>query len=102
MKSTKLIGVFVVTASFQLSWHWFLTRANSPDGRFRMVIYRMPARSTMPGQGGDAPGSVRLYDQRTGRVLEEKDVDMVQRIDQFEWSSTNLHIKLFADWKLPQ
>jgi len=26
----------------------------------------------------------------------------VQNIDHFEWSSTNLYIKLFADWKLPK
>jgi hypothetical protein len=55
----------------------------------------------MPGQSSDAPGFVRLYDLRSGRILQEKDVEMVQLIDQFEWSSTNLYIKLFADWKLP-
>jgi hypothetical protein len=74
----------------------------SPDGRFEMVVYRVPTKSAMPGQAGDAPGFVRLYDKRTGRVLEQKDVEMVQNIDQFEWSATNLYIKLFADWKLPK
>jgi hypothetical protein len=59
-------------------------------------------QSAMPGQSGDAPGFVRLYDQRTGRILEQKDVAMVQNIDQFEWSATNLYIKLFADWRLPK
>ena len=56
----------------------------------------------MPGQSSDAPGFVRLYDLRTGRLLQEKDVEMVQLIDQFEWSPTNLCIKLFADWRLPE
>jgi len=74
----------------------------SPDGRFKMVVYRMPMTTAMPGQAGDAPGFVRLYDQRSGRILQQKDVEMVQLIDQFEWSSTNLHIKLFADWRLPK
>jgi hypothetical protein len=74
----------------------------SPDGRFKMVVYRVPTESAIPGQAGDAPGFVRLYDQRTGRILEQKDVEMVQLIDQFEWSTTNLSIKFFADWRLPK
>jgi hypothetical protein len=73
----------------------------SPDGRFRFVVYRISSTFAMPGQSSDAPGFVRLYDLRSGRILQEKDVEMVQLIDQFEWSSTNLYIKLFADWKLP-
>jgi len=74
----------------------------SPDGRFRFVVYRIPSFLAMPGQGSDAPGFVRLYDLRSGRMLHEKDVEMVQMIDQFEWSPTNLYIKLFTDWRLPQ
>jgi hypothetical protein len=74
----------------------------SPDGRFKVVVYRISTESAMPGQAGDAPGFVRLYDVRTGRVLEQRDVEMVQLIDQFEWSATNLSIKLFADWRLPK
>ena len=75
----------------------------SPDGRFKMVVYRIPVTTTMmPGQSGDAPGFVRLYDQRSGHILEQKNVGMVQNIDQFEWSPTNLYIKLFADWRLPK
>ena len=74
----------------------------SPDKRFKMIVYRIPMTSAMPGQSGDAPGFVRLYDERNGRILEQKDVEMVQLIDQPEWSPTNLYIKLFADWKLPK
>ena len=74
----------------------------SPDGRFKMVVYRLPMPMAMPGQSSDAPGFVRLYDQRSGRILQQKDVDMVQNVDQFEWSPTNLYIKLFADWRLPK
>jgi len=67
-----------------------------------MVVYKLPVRVAMPGQSSDMPGFVRLYDQRSGRILQQKDVEMVQDIDQFEWSPTNLYIKLFADWRLPQ
>lgn len=73
----------------------------SPGGRFKMVVYRTPLPIAMPGQSGDAPGFVRLYELKTGRILEQKDVQMVQLIDQFEWSPTNLYIKFFANWKLP-
>ena len=74
----------------------------SPGGRFKMVVYRAPTQFAMPGQAGDAPEFVRLYDQRSCRILEEKDVEMVQNVDQFDWSPTVLYIKLFADWKLPK
>jgi hypothetical protein len=54
---------------------------------------------TMPGQSGDAPGTVRLHD-RSGRVLRETDVDMVQRVDHVEWDADSVHVKLVADWPL--
>src|SRR5206468_1222214 len=58
----------------------------SPDGRFKMVVHRIPMTTAMPGQAGDTPGFVRLYDQRNGRILQQQNVEMVQMIDQFEWS----------------
>lgn len=74
----------------------------SPDGRLKLVVYRTPAKSmAMPGQSGDVPGFVRLYELKTGRILEQKDVALVQLIDPPEWSATNADLKLFADWKLP-
>lgn len=75
---------------------------NSPDGRYKIVVYRVPETSaTMPGQAGDAPGPVCLYETANGKLLNEKRVEMVQVIDQISWSATNVDIKLFADWKLP-
>lgn len=74
----------------------------SPDGKYTLVVYRLPQfRMAFPGQAGDAPGYVRLFDQ-SGKVLEEKDIEMVENIDQVEWEKTTVHIKLFADWRLPQ
>ena len=104
-----ILVVFIVFAlgAFGLR-AWYRSSAEeyrsymSPDGRFKMVVYRLPMFMAMPGQSSDAPGFVRLYDQRNGRVLQQKDVEMVQNIDQFEWSTTNLYIKLFADWRLPK
>ena len=104
-----VLVVLGVSALMGFSVHaWYRASAEeyrsyfSPDGRFKMTVYRFPMLAAMPGQSSDAPGFVRLYDQRSGRLLQQKDVEMVQNIDQFEWSPTNLHIKLFADWSLPK
>jgi hypothetical protein len=53
----------------------------------------------MPGQAGDAPGVVRLYD-RTGRLLAEADVEMVQLVESVDWSNDKASIKLVVDWDL--
>lgn len=54
----------------------------------------------MPGQAGDAPGYVRLYN-KFGDMLYEKDVDMVQNIEVVHWYGDRVDIKLFAQWELP-
>jgi hypothetical protein len=101
-----VLGVGAITA-FGLRV-WYRTSAEeyrsymSPDGRFKMVVYRLPMFVAMPGQSSDASGFVRLYDLKSGHILQQKNVEMVQNIDRFEWSPTNLYIDLFADWSLPK
>jgi hypothetical protein len=73
----------------------------SPDGRFQVVVYRIPSRFAMPGQSSDASGYFQLQETRTGRVLRERSVEMVQSVDQVQWSSTNVDVRLLANWKLP-
>jgi len=55
----------------------------------------------MPGQSGDAPGYVGLYDS-SGRMLAEKDVDMVQAADRISWEKKKVSIWLVAEWNLPE
>ena len=74
----------------------------SPDGRFQIVVYRIPSPVAMPGQSSDAPGYFQLRDTRTSRVLQERSVEMVQLVDRIEWSPTNVEVRLLADWRLPQ
>lgn len=75
---------------------------DSPDGRFKVVVYRSRYwQPMMPGQSGDAPGTVRLYEMSSGKLLEQTRVEMVQLVELPEWSSTNVNIKLVADWQLP-
>jgi hypothetical protein len=73
-----------------------------PDGRFQIVVYRVPMNFACPGQGSDAPGYLQLRDGRTGRVLRERAVEMVQQVDQIDWSPTNVDVRFLADWNLPK
>ena len=74
---------------------------SSPDGKFKVVVYRIPKAFAFPGQSGDAPGFIRLYDA-SGKVLEKSDVEMVQLVDRVEWNSDSVSIPLIAEWKLPR
>lgn len=73
-----------------------------PDGRYRLVVVAQPGlwRAVLPGQAGDAPGVLRLYD-RDGRLLQETKVDMVQLVERVEWEDRRVRVKLIADWALP-
>ena len=73
----------------------------SPDRRFNVVVQRFPMKFAFPGQSGDAPGRVQLCDA-SGKVLREKEIEMVQLADNVSWSDTNVEIRLFVDWKLPK
>ncbi|MFL6229659.1 MAG: hypothetical protein ACJ741_12880 [Pyrinomonadaceae bacterium] len=72
----------------------------SPDGKFKVVVYSYPMLISSVGGAGDAAGFVRLYDSR-GHVLEEEGVEMVQLVDQIEWEKEKVDIKLIAEWRLP-
>ena len=73
----------------------------SPDGKYRLVVYRIPEFSRlMPGQAGDAPGYIRLYDS-SGHVLAETDVVMVQIADRVTWEKDKVNVWLVAEWDLP-
>ena len=75
---------------------------SSPDGRFKVVVFRSrPWLGGTPGQAGDAPGNVCLYETATEKLLERKHVEMVQLVEEVTWSVTNVDIKFVADWKLP-
>lgn len=75
---------------------------SSPDGRFKVVVFRSRQwLGGMPGQAGDSPGNVCLYETATGKLLERKHVKMVQLVEEVTWSVTNVNIKFIADWKLP-
>jgi len=103
-----VVLVLALAAVFILAWYSrgvFGTEHRvftSPDHRFKVVVYRSGQRlGAMPGQAGDAPGTVCLLDARTGKLLARKRVEMVQTIDDVAWSPTNVSIKLFAEWDLP-
>jgi hypothetical protein len=71
-----------------------------PNGRFEIVVYRTPMAFAMPGQSSDAPGYFQLRERNSGKVLQQRSVDMVSMVDQVEWSETNVNVRIFADWAL--
>ncbi len=93
-----VVGLLVWQSSRAEKHHAF----TSPDGRFKIVVYRRPTLLAMPGQGSDAPGYFQLLDMKTGRVLNEQNVEMVQLVEQIHWSPTKVNVKLLADWDLPR
>jgi hypothetical protein len=104
-----LIAVFVVILLAGVAAVPYIRRHNaivysvipSPDGRYKIVVYGLPQFIPVdPGQGGDANGFVQLQDN-AGHVLQEKDITMVQNIDQVYWTHDKVDIKLFAEWNLP-
>ena len=72
----------------------------SPDGRYRVEVWRFPQDFAMPGQASDAPGAVRLVEVTTGKLLAEVPLDMVQLAEDVDWSNGHAAIKLVADWDL--
>lgn len=72
-----------------------------PDAHYKVVVIRKKTWSAiMPGQAGDSPGIVRLYD-RQGKLLRQVDVEMVQLVERVDWLDKKVSIKLLADWDLP-
>jgi hypothetical protein len=76
----------------------------SPDGKYNLVTFSMPMLFAFPGQGGDASGYVQLQD-RSGKVLNEGYVDMVQIVYDAEWSVHEVQIGRgdgSYTWNLPE
>ena len=75
---------------------------NSPDGKYKIVVMRSKEfLGTAPGQAGDSPGEVRLYNKK-GDLLEKTEVEMVQLVENVEWTDKSAYIKLVVDWNLPE
>jgi hypothetical protein len=70
-----------------------------PDGLYRVEVWRQPQIFAMPGQSGDAPGLARLVDA-AGMTLAEIPVEMVELVEDVDWSSGHAYIKLVVDWDL--
>ena len=83
----------------------YRTTLPSPDGRFKLVVYGRPMPVAFPGQGSDAPGYVQLQD-RSGMVLEEGYVEMVQNAYEVEWRADEVAVGPHGDgsytWRLPR
>src|SRR5262245_53366036 len=75
----------------------------SPDDRYKLVTYRIPMLFAFPGQASDASGYVQLQD-KSGRVLSEGYVQMVQIVYDADWTTHEVQIgkgDYSYTWKLP-
>jgi hypothetical protein len=73
----------------------------SPDGRFKIVVNRRPSLfGVAPGQSGDAPGRALLVD-RSGHVLREEPLEMVQLVETPQWRTGAVEVRPFGEWSLP-
>jgi len=76
----------------------------SPDGKYRLVTYRIPMLFAFPGQASDAAGYVQLQD-KSGKILNEGYVEMVQIAYEPDWRTGEVQIGRgdgsYA-WNLPQ
>ncbi len=72
-------------------------RFDSPDGRHALVVYRRPTFFAMPGQGGDAPGTVVLID-KDGTELRRRELEMVQTVHRPRWLRDRVEVTLILDW----
>lgn len=88
-------------------WHFTHFRSwDSPDGQYIVNLYRnnifafIPAA---PGGGSDAPGFVELVDAKTGEVIEETDIGMLQYLSHVSWTRDECQLAgRLPDWKLPR
>lgn len=93
-----LAGSWFVFKSQTLEEYASFTR---PDGNYKVVVLRKSTwPSVMPGQAGDSPGKVQLFD-RNQKLLHETDVEMVQLVENVDWGQKRVTIKLIAEWDLP-
>lgn len=93
-----LIAGYLIQLRYRLEEYQVI---RSPDQRFRVVVYRRRIwPSTMPGQGSDAPGVVRLYD-RSGKLLDEAEISMVQHMNDIVWTRDRVEVPLIFSWPLP-
>ena len=86
------------------AWATYHSTNASPDGRYKLVTYSVPMLFAFPGQGSDASGYVQLQDG-SGRVLTEGYVEMVQIVNDAEWSAVEVQIGRGDNsytWKLPE
>lgn len=106
-----LVLVVVLYTALRISrwqrWHFTHYRSwNSPDRQYVVKLYRsnifawIPAA---PGGGLDAPGLVELVDERTGKVLRDTDLRMVQHLLYVSWTRDECQLSgKLPDWKLPR
>ena len=75
---------------------------SSPDNRFKIEVYSYDVKEvSFPGHSGDMPGIVYLKDSKSNKILRQRELEMVQLIENPEWTKKTVKAKLQFDWILP-
>jgi hypothetical protein len=104
----SLVALTIVALSIWLSggraFATYHSTTPGPDGKYNLVTFSLPMLFAFPGQGSDASGYVQLRD-RSGKVLNEGYVEMVQIVYDAEWDGHEVQIGRgdgSYTWSLPQ
>lgn len=84
-----IVGVLACYVSFRASAKLASTNT-SPDGRYKVLTYRLPNFSMTPGGGSDGPAYAELLDQN-GKVLRHVEFEMLQCAE-VEWHPNTVNI----------
>ena len=103
------IQALLLVLSVVLLLNWLLDpveqgRLDSPDGRHTAVITSLRLWQLLPGlpgQGGDRPGQVTIYD-RQGRDLGTIRVGHISQAYQIRWLENGASIKLAGAWNFSE
>jgi hypothetical protein len=97
--SLLLLGSSVFTIALYRSMASEVSSQMSPDGRYKVVVYRLPYLSSTPGSGLDAPAILRLFDA-AGNRLASTDLPMLQMAE-VVWFPGKLEVGYF-NFDLPE
>ncbi|GEM_PF-2275098 len=95
-KWKSLVGLSLLVVAVFLSINGrglarYHSTIQSPDGRHQIVVYKIPMLFAAPGQGSDAPCYVQLQ-TKSGKVLNEGYMEMIQLIDPVDWTNHSVSI----------
>lgn len=96
-----VVSIALLCLSFGRATAEYQKTIPSPDGKYQLIVYRIPMLYSAPGGGGDAPCYVQLQN-KSGRILNEGYVEMVNLLDRIDWEKDSVTVALTHTWSLSE